>query len=291
MFEKEIEFEMGTRLIATPLPLVYQLEEDRPLASTSWYKKGKLFGIDLASAFAVHALSLSNGMHVLDLCCAPGAKLCMIAEETVDQSSNTGEEKRSGTVTGVDVARQRLNTCRNLIRKYKLMGIRLYHADGTSFDVGASIEPIRHNRIVSVQGDSILDDRNNSKKRKRSKKVTETRARSLLRRESNGASSEKLNNENDSGREKASTSASLASALTSPLPSFTNKKLLYDRVLVDAECTHDGSLKHMLRYQQTNWKDFEEKVLVPDRLKTLERLQRNLLANGFRLLKPGGILV
>jgi len=65
----------------------------------------------------------------------------------------------------------------------------------------------------------------------------------------------------------------------------------YERVLVDAECTHDGSLKHMLKFRESRWEKFAEKVLDPKRMKELQELQRGLLKNGFRLLQRGGKLV
>ena len=66
--------------------------------------------------------------------------------------------------------------------------------------------------------------------------------------------------------------------------------LLYDKVLVDAECTHDGSIFHLIKQDSRNW-DSLEKIINPEKLNNLENLQRRLLLNGFRLLKPGGILV
>ncbi len=63
------------------------------------------------------------GDHVLDLCCAPGAKLCMIGsimqhkylqrlQSDTRQVSNTdgtnGLREHSGSVTGVDIAAHRL---------------------------------------------------------------------------------------------------------------------------------------------------------------------------------------
>jgi 16S rRNA C967 or C1407 C5-methylase (RsmB/RsmF family) len=91
---------------------------------------------------------------------------------------------------------------------------------------------------------------------------------------------------------------------------------LYDRVLVDAECTHDGSAKHMLKLlghvdgdnsasitsavsasksnavaSASTWAEFELAYLDPARLATLQSLQRNLLRNGFRHLAYGGTLV
>ena len=65
----------------------------------------------------------------------------------------------------------------------------------------------------------------------------------------------------------------------------------YDRVLVDAECTHDGSIKHLAKFELWGWDTFEARFLSADRLSALVELQRGLLAAGFRALKPGGTLV
>eukprot|EP00698_Gefionella_okellyi_P009660 TRINITY_DN2475_c0_g2_i2.p1 TRINITY_DN2475_c0_g2~~TRINITY_DN2475_c0_g2_i2.p1 ORF type:complete len:232 (+),score=64.12 TRINITY_DN2475_c0_g2_i2:601-1296(+) len=67
---------------------------------------------------------------------------------------------------------------------------------------------------------------------------------------------------------------------------------LYDRVIVDAECTHDASIKHILKYkEQWGWHTMERRVLNDERLSQLEPLQRGLLRRGFSLLKPGGTLI
>jgi 16S rRNA C967 or C1407 C5-methylase (RsmB/RsmF family) len=65
----------------------------------------------------------------------------------------------------------------------------------------------------------------------------------------------------------------------------------YDRVLVDAECTHDGSIKHLSKFASWGWETFEKRFLEPSRLATLETLQRSLLRNGYARLRPGGRLI
>ena len=65
----------------------------------------------------------------------------------------------------------------------------------------------------------------------------------------------------------------------------------YDKVLVDAECTHDGSIKHLAKFAQWGWETFERRFLEPERLTSLARLQLQLLRTGFRQLRPGGVLV
>lgn len=73
----------------------------------------------------------------------------------------------------------------------------------------------------------------------------------------------------------------------------------YDRVIVDAECTHDGSLKHVLKFVHEDQPDtqpkvasFAEKRFFEDsRLETLPLLQRRLLYVGFQHLKEGGEMI
>jgi len=65
---------------------------------------------------------------------------------------------------------------------------------------------------------------------------------------------------------------------------------LYDKVMVDAECTHEGSLKHLQKFQsQWGWDTFKTRVL--DTHAHLAELQRGLADSGVRLLRPGGKLV
>jgi 16S rRNA C967 or C1407 C5-methylase (RsmB/RsmF family) len=65
----------------------------------------------------------------------------------------------------------------------------------------------------------------------------------------------------------------------------------YNKVLVDAECTHDGSLKHITKYEQWGWETFEKRFLNEERIASITSLQLSLLSNGFRLLDPGGTLI
>lgn len=65
----------------------------------------------------------------------------------------------------------------------------------------------------------------------------------------------------------------------------------YDKVLVDAECTHDGSIKHIQKFELWGWKTLQRRVLDADRIDNLFALQLSILTNGFRLLKVGGSLV
>ena len=63
---------------------------------------------------------------------------------------------------------------------------------------------------------------------------------------------------------------------------------VYDRVLVDADCSTDGSFAHvakMVRRGQV------ADLFAPERTRRLVSLQGALLANGFARLRPGGVLV
>eukprot|EP00434_Breviolum_minutum_P037929 symbB.v1.2.033633.t1/scaffold4207.1/size89611/4 len=65
----------------------------------------------------------------------------------------------------------------------------------------------------------------------------------------------------------------------------------YDRVLVDAECTHDASCRHLEKFR-TQWGLESLSGRVPwIRQEGLFDLQLGLLSNGFALLKEGGSLI
>jgi len=61
---------------------------------------------------------------------------------------------------------------------------------------------------------------------------------------------------------------------------------LYDKVVIDAQCTLDASIRHILQYNKVGWKDFDPRID-----KKIVYLQKRLIINGFRLLKEGGTLV
>jgi hypothetical protein len=51
----------------------------------------------------------------------------------------------------------------------------------------------------------------------------------------------------------------------------------YDRVLVDAECTHDGSIRHLVKFHQWGWHTFAARVMQPEKLRALIPLQQSLI--------------
>lgn len=112
----------------------FMLDSDINISNSSLYKDGKIYGIDLSSAAVVVALDPEPSDHVLDLCCAPGAKLAMIFD-TMYIKSLKQNKKLEGTITGVDVSEKRLAVCRTLCKKYNIENVRLFLQDATIFDI------------------------------------------------------------------------------------------------------------------------------------------------------------
>ncbi|KAI9472801.1 S-adenosyl-L-methionine-dependent methyltransferase [Coemansia mojavensis] len=208
------------------------------------YKAGEIMGIDISSGIAAMSLDVEPGNNILDLCCAPGAKLLLLADLLELEKADA-----CGTVTGVDVSRHRMATCRSLVKKHSGQNkqyIRLYIQDGREFHVRAPKQGWWDPRVVQSASKELP------------------------------------------GEDPAK-------------PWFGTKMLqskyaclgteLYDRVLVDAECTHDGSLAHVVKYERWGWDRLDQQVISNDRPQSVPRLQLELLENGWRMLKPGGILV
>merc|ERR1711971_609944 len=69
-------------------------------------------------------------------------------------------------------------------------------------------------------------------------------------------------------------------------------RLKYDKVLVDAQCTLDGSVRHLQKYRdEWGWARLHSEVLNEGNAAKTVTLQHSLLRNGFALLRDGGVLV
>lgn len=190
---------------------------------------------------------------MLDLCCAPGAKLTMIADLL----------ELRGSVTGVDFSRQRIGACKQLVHKYQLIQpslastgadatdpnvlsgwrCRLFHADGRTFDVGPKTVCADSGCIeVVLDTDEIVARGPRGFTRKRKNKSARAR---------------------DRKRQKTVVVTSEA---------------LYDKVLVDAECTHDGSIRHLQKLQtREQWKSYVDDHLNDHEVERILLLQRELI--------------
>ncbi|PPR99802.1 hypothetical protein GOBAR_AA20857 [Gossypium barbadense] len=229
----------------------------------------QIYGIDAASGAAVSVLNISPGDHVLDLCAAPGAKLCMMLDLLGD----------SGSVTGVDVARHRLAACRTMLQKYSLGDrCRLFVADGTTF----SLAPLRvDSRSRSCE--SSFEEKDERFREWTSRRPWKERKRAAKARETMSLQSVTMSENPELifyGRHSGVVGLS-KNKLYKTVSDLEVSSCGYDKVLVDAECTHDGSVKHIQKFENWGWTTLQRRVL--DALK--------LLRNGFRLLKVGGLLV
>ena len=207
---------------------LFRVPETANIRKSSLYDTGVVFGIDASSLAAVWALGPQQGDHVLELCCAPGTKLCCLADICF--------------VTGVDCSEQRLTVARSQVKRCKVQeSVKgLWLADGQTWN---------------GDGEEILSQgltRGDRKQGKRKRQKLENRS--------------------------------------PPQP--------FDRVLVDAECAHDGSLKHIRKFfdsrgRVSNLQALEEHMpwLSRQKRQELAELQYKLLKRGFELLKEDGVLV
>ena len=263
------------------------------LAQSASFRSGRVYGMDVSSGAAVAALlsdrydkkkfesrdAESEDFRVLDLCCCPGLKLCAIADILISKPNTVN-------VVGVDISEQRLSLCKKIIKKYHVdpmtsgrksdrksnLSIRLYHADGVSFGTKTGA-----NKIVFDSG-AALEDSCHAGKRKRMNKSARARE-----------------------KKKLGTLRSLDLTEALRVQNNASEVQQFDRVLVDAECTTDGSIKHMqqqlrksvlFRSNETAAQCLENRTLTdPTQLGKLVKLQQSLISTGFRLLKSGGFLV
>ena len=249
----------------------------------------QFFAMDASSGYVVHcaASELKHSeknpsqpsLRILDLCCCPGGKL----QQTC---SVLGE---GSIVVGVDASERRMDLCKALFRKKRSHlyfeghhepRVLLFHADGTSFGT-------RQEGLLVFDSDISIDMEEVSGTRKRRNKSYRKRERKLLKMmdcsvfSKDGSSGDKSDN-------------------NSALPDSDG----FDVVFVDAECSHDGSFRHMsecekstIRHRSENGSDVgyskpgAMERYASHKASSLPMLQRELILNGFSMLKPGGTLV
>jgi 16S rRNA C967 or C1407 C5-methylase (RsmB/RsmF family) len=277
----------------------YALPSEFNLQKSKLFQSARIYGQDVSSGAAVAALLSSkydcvsvpnkaekyvegtqDYLRILDLCCCPGLKLCAIADTLY-------HEGKRGEIFGVDVSESRMALCKRILHKYQIqpslhkntlsngtcrnVRIRLFCNDGTNF---ATAESDKLNLVF----DSMVsqeDEISRMGKRKRMNKSA--RAREAKRLKGIVADPEK------------------------------NGMELFDRVLVDAECSTDGSVIHIqkrllrgqnsIRPGQCVPSPYQKQSLEPvsvfddNQLYTLYALQRQLASSGYQLLRKGGFMV
>lgn len=295
-----------------PEDTFYALPADFSLSSSACFQSGRLYGMDVSSGAAVSALlsdkhdtasrSTSSkekddvpAVRVLDLCCCPGLKLCAIADRVPPGS----------IVIGVDISDQRMALCSKIVQKYHIehatrgapassssppdVKIQLYCQDGTTFGtLGLEQNLVFDSRVAFEEENSrgTRKRKNKSARARERKRLKQLVAEEFFAGQNNSEDTSTLTTTDDDNNPQGG-----KSSRTGPVTPVS----LYDLVLVDAECSTDGSLKHLRESlkEATESSPQTSNLLLTDKGKLAELLdlQRRLLASGYRLLKPGGTLV
>ncbi|KAF2071419.1 hypothetical protein CYY_007263 [Polysphondylium violaceum] len=294
----EIENQLKTKLVKIHwLPGFYKLQDSSvSISSSKAYKDGLIYGMDASSGAAILALDPKPGDNILDICCAPGTKLCMISDLMNGQ----------GSLTGVDISRPRLGICKTLLNKYKIPNIRLFLCDGTAFNIKAP----NPNDSIPLE---ILEKGKELKRIKLDKKCKEKKEQQELNDEDNENEKDKENNikplETSTTNNNNNNNTDIIDLKRKQQHYKSKKPLkkrlidledlfycktfymrhsnsqLYDKVIVDAECSLDASVRHLINYSKMG------RHMVPEEFKKLTDLQKLLIQNGFNLLKEGGHIV
>jgi len=278
-------------------------------------------------------------LRILDLCCSPGSKLLQIVDffhpiqsshYCLHQQRHRQHTHKSVKIVGVDISKHRMDICKSIVQKYlidsetsgqtdkgkeasqdSLVNVQLYLENGTTFGAIKNKPSSLHssdrsistsvtatatscdediNTLVFDSGAAIEDMVNRRGKRKRMNKSARGRERKRLRQiqllERAGSTSKDANEEDNVEQNS----------------NFNMR--LFDYVMVDAECSTDGSFRHLKErikeslYSNRNKNDVrqqhhrEDNLRLTDssKLEELVHLQRKLIASGFRLLKNGGTM-
>ncbi len=169
-------------------------------------------------------------------------------------------------LTGVDVHQGRLHNCGNLMKKYKISNSRLVLADGTSWT----------NEKMPVR---FGDGRKLRKQLEKLKNISEIPSQSLLLYETYGTFFALHIQKERQVRDN--------------INQIYQEVVLgkFDKVLVDAECTTDGSIKHVVKVvEKDRWEAIRD-LFSTDKRDQVVELQKKLIWNGFQLLKTDGILI
>jgi len=306
------------------------------------------YPMDAASGLSVVALlgdlldenneNSSQSYKVCDICCCPGSKSQMICDIlSLSSSSSSNSSMSKSLLVGVDISSNRMQVCKSLLRKSLVSlkfseddeetrtqrsfrsGVRqlLFLGDGTTFGPRHRGSLVFDSNILESEMESIGSRQRVNKRAKQREikrlKVAEQEFLSSSTTSLISSSLPKTSYESFSSSSLSTSSSNNADEILNPFCEF-------DAVLVDAECTHDGSYRHLRYTQKSNCDvsyedngddagDYRDEMievmeqkqnlkpnasqsyLDPCRLERIEKLQRDLIQNGLRILKPGGVLV
>mmetsp|Transcript_20732 Transcript_20732/g.43287 ORF Transcript_20732/g.43287 Transcript_20732/m.43287 type:complete len:301 (-) Transcript_20732:51-953(-) len=204
----------------------------------------------------------------------------------------------SSILVGVDISSQRISL-RRIKNVSSRVTIRLYCADGTTFGTAKESESTQHGLVFD--SNAAIEEFQSRGKRKRMNKSARAREKRRLRElqsneEDGPAKIVRVDSSNDSTTNASEKCVSEDSTInirhkselvgddTLSLPSF-------DRVLVDAECSTDGAIRHIEKRQSSSSSLARSAAWDDTNMDELVDLQKRLIESGFRLLKRGGIMV
>uniref|UniRef100_A0A6U0KLV3 SAM-dependent MTase RsmB/NOP-type domain-containing protein n=1 Tax=Percolomonas cosmopolitus TaxID=63605 RepID=A0A6U0KLV3_9EUKA len=266
--------------------------------ATEMLKNTKPLSMDLASVlcslFLCHRKQLdqmhydsSAPIYFLDLCSSPGMKLCV--------ASLLFRELTQLRFVAVDISKDRLILTKKMFKLWnKDSSIRLMRHDGTLF-VGGAFERSHKwepNTLV-WEGGAWYQDWIGMQRQKKGTRTGMVKDAAKKDGTPHGDSLQprkkrKLNTTKRSCTPELHPSGSAMEQRARENPTH------YDFVMIDAECTTDGSIKHVFQYMQKYDKtveDFLQERCNEDQVRETATLQKKLLHNGYKLLKPGGYLL
>lgn len=278
-----------------------------------------VFPMDIASGIPPDILvgqGTKSPQKVLDLCCCPGGKFLMLSDFLAP----------TATIVGVDISKQRMYTTKSLVHKYLNdvyanntehvpPRMLLFCSDGTKFSNSISNDLLYDSRIGL---DEILSSGYKRKKNKSMRGREERRLKSV-RRElataiavappiiSTATTIAVSSDDCGSGRGGGERGREFSAKRNENCLIDRGTRCIsdsYDAVLVDAQCTHDSSYRH-LRYVGDNCTDDKagqdniwgnvcrnhKNIDTVESDGNVYALQRQLLAKGFASLVEGGELV
>ena len=255
---------------------VFALPWSYAMGSSPLFREGLLLAMDAASVAAVAALRPRPGERVLDLCCAPGMKLGLIADAVarpdrdrhpVDGATLLSQE---GLAVGVDVSLPRLYTTRAMLKKQQgkcggyaaspssSLPVCLFMGDGRCATMADAVASMNDKAMADVSTGLT------TRERRTLQRLSEHGGSKRPRRESVKAAAENTSTSSEASDSMAGMYVVYApSEARASIAAWQQQQQqqqqqrhecetcpasaawFFDRVLVDAECSHDGSVSHI----------------------------------------------
>ncbi|CAJ1010365.1 putative 16S rRNA methyltransferase RsmB/F [Leishmania naiffi] len=258
---------------------VFALPWSYAMGDSPLFHNGTLIAMDAASIAAVVALHPRKGDRVLDLCCAPGMKLGLLADAVTrghtggacSPLSAVSPPRTDGIAVGVDVNLSRLYMARSTLKKQQQqpkhhghsttgtqpsLPVCLFAGDGCRFSMGSAAAALNLTGSVVNVGTGLTTEEKRRLQRQHDTTTGWNRRRPTLKEALSSVPHEAESSPPPYVVYAPSCARTLLETWlqekacglqttdsTAPLPQ--PQPLLFDRVLVDAECSHDGSVAHM----------------------------------------------